>query len=605
MNLERALANAPDPVLARTAWERVCEQPAAREILERPIVAPVAIQVLGFSQSSADFLVKYPEEAGLFAAVTPRSRANLDLEVAGDVERFGPAAGLRRFRRRAMLRIAARDLAGASLDEVVHEITDVADACWSAAVVETPGAEHLAAIALGKWGGRELNYSSDVDLLFVHGRSTPADNEAAEAAAGSLVHLLSDPTADGMALRVDTALRPGGRAGALSRSLDATLAYYERGSATWERQAMIKARAAAGDRSLGHAFVTGVLPFVYPEHLEPAAIDDVRRTKVRLEEYIRQRGKELTEVKRGRGGIRDVEFAVQLLQIVHGRRNAALRSPNTLVGAAGARRRGLRRRRGCLRAGRGVPIPAPAGAPAADRPGPADPRPAGRPARAHDDRALSGPGGRRRAAVRVRPHDRARPIDPRAPVLPAAPGGVRRTGPAAAGRRSRRDAGAPGRTGLRAAGSQLRGARPSGGPVHQARQGARARPPRHDAGDRARRGPRCGADAAGARRGGGRGETGARRCPGRRPRGGAAPRVPRRRQQVRDRRIGLGPRADPGARRRRRARRRCAGRSGAGGRALRRARALARAKPAPRSPRWGSAWCARPSIRRRPRCRWR
>jgi glutamate-ammonia-ligase adenylyltransferase len=330
MNLDRAFANAPDPVLARTAWERVCEQPAAREILERPIVAPVAIQVLGFSQSSADFLVKYPDEAGLFAAVTPRSRANLDLEAAGDVERLGPAAGLRRFRRRAMLRIAARDLAGASLDEVVHEITDVADACWSAAVVETPGAEHLAAIALGKWGGRELNYSSDVDLLFVHGRSSPADNEAAEVAAGSLVHLLSHPTADGMALRVDTALRPGGRAGALSRSLDATLAYYERGSATWERQAMIKARAAAGDRSLGHAFVTGVLPFVYPEHLEPAAIDDVRRTKVRLEEYIRQRGKELTEVKRGRGGIRDVEFAVQLLQIVHGRRNAALRSPNTL-----------------------------------------------------------------------------------------------------------------------------------------------------------------------------------------------------------------------------------------------------------------------------------
>ena len=220
MNLDRALANAPDPALARIAWERVCERSEAREILERPIVAPVAIQVLGFSQASADFLVRYPEEAGLFATVTPRTRANLDLEVAGDVERLGPAAGLRRFRRRAMLRIATRDLAGASLDEVVHEITDVADACWAAAVTETPGAEHLAAIALGKWGGRELNYSSDVDLLFVHGRSTPADNEAAEAAAEALLHLLSDPTADGMALRVDTALRPGGRAGALSRSLD-------------------------------------------------------------------------------------------------------------------------------------------------------------------------------------------------------------------------------------------------------------------------------------------------------------------------------------------------------------------------------------------------
>jgi [glutamine synthetase] adenylyltransferase / [glutamine synthetase]-adenylyl-L-tyrosine phosphorylase len=331
MNVERALHDAPDPDLARTAWERVIAHPDSREILDRPMVAPVAIRVLGFSPAAADFLVKYPDESGVFAMVTPRSRANLDLEVAADVERFGSAAGLRRFRRRAMLRIAARDLAGAGLDEVVHEITDVADACWSAACAAVGSAEQLAVIALGKWGGRELNYSSDVDLLFVHERSVPDENEAAERIAGELLHLLSDATADGMALRVDAALRPGGRAGALARSLEATLAYYQRGSATWERQAMLKARAAAGDLELGHAFIAGVTPSVYPEHLEPAAIDDVRRTKVRLEEYIRQRGKELTEVKRGRGGIRDVEFAVQLLQIVHGRRNPALRSPNTLA----------------------------------------------------------------------------------------------------------------------------------------------------------------------------------------------------------------------------------------------------------------------------------
>ena len=331
MNLERALTAAPDPMLAHTAWERVCADGSARAILERPAVAPVAIQVLGLSSAAADFLVKYPEEAGLFATATSRSRANLDTEVAADVKAHGAASGLRRFRRRAMIRVAARDLGGAGLDEVVHEITDIADACWAAACAATPGAERLAVIALGKWGGRELNYSSDVDLLFVHDRSTPEDNESAEHAAGALLRLLSDQTADGVALRVDTALRPGGRAGALSRSLDATLAYYDGESATWERQAMIKARAAAGDQMLGYAFVTGVAPFVYPERLEPAAIDDVRRTKVRLEEYIRQRGKELIEVKRGRGGIRDVEFAVQLLQIVHGRRNPTLRSPNTLA----------------------------------------------------------------------------------------------------------------------------------------------------------------------------------------------------------------------------------------------------------------------------------
>jgi glutamate-ammonia-ligase adenylyltransferase len=145
-----------------------------------------------------------------------------------------------------------------------------------------------------------------------------------------MIRLLADPTAEGIALRVDLALRPGGRGGALSRSLEATLEYYERQSATWERQAMIKARPVAGDPWIGSAFVEGIAPFVYPSELAPRAIDDVRRTKVRLEEYIRRRGKELTEVKRGRGGIRDVEFAVQLLQIVHGRRDARLRDPNTL-----------------------------------------------------------------------------------------------------------------------------------------------------------------------------------------------------------------------------------------------------------------------------------
>ena len=331
MSVERALAEAPDPVLARTAWGRVIANREAREILDRPMVAPVAIKVLGFSPAAADFLVKYPDEAAVLAMVGPRARQHLDLEVASDIEAHGATAGLRRFRRRAMLRVAARDLEGAELDEVVREITDIADACFEAACLAVAGGVTLGVIALGKWGGRELNYSSDVDLLFVHERSEPNENEAAERIAGDLLQLLSEPTADGVALRVDATLRPGGRAGALVRSLEATLAYYQRGSATWERQAMIKARAAAGDLDLGQAFVTGVTPIVYPEHLEPAAIDDVRRTKVRLEEYMRQRGKELTELKRGRGGIRDVEFAVQLLQIVHGRRNPVLRSPNTLA----------------------------------------------------------------------------------------------------------------------------------------------------------------------------------------------------------------------------------------------------------------------------------
>ncbi len=321
------VAAAPDPALARVALERVGE---AGGVVADPAVALVATRLLGFSTAAADFFARHPEETLMLADVSWRGREALDAELALEVTRRGPRGGLRLFRRRALLRVAARDLAGAALQEVVGEISAVADACLERAIAEaaTPLAVRLSAIALGKLGGRELNYASDVDVLFAH--DPAGDHVEAERAAAQMIALLSEPTEEGIALRVDTTLRPGGRGGPLSLAVDAALEYYERRAATWERQAMIKARAAAGDPWLGTAFVDGVTPFVYPARLAPHAIDEVRRTKVRLEEYIRQRGKELTEVKRGRGGIRDVEFAVQLLQIVHGHRDPRLRDPNTL-----------------------------------------------------------------------------------------------------------------------------------------------------------------------------------------------------------------------------------------------------------------------------------
>jgi glutamate-ammonia-ligase adenylyltransferase len=318
-----ALADAPDPDLARRSLERIAHAGADVEPLPVEIV-----RLLGFSTAAADFLVQHPEEVPGLAEAEAGDRAALDHELARDVDAHGPEDGLRVFRRRSMLRVAARDLAGEPLEEIVAEISRVAEAILEAAFRRVAPDLRLAVIGLGKLGGAELNYASDVDVLFVHERG---HREEAVRACGTAIRLLSSPTSEGIALRVDPTLRPEGRDGALSRSLEATLEYYERRSATWERQAMIKAREVAGDPWLGASFVAGVAPFVYPAELHPGAIDDVRRTKVRLEEYVRRRGKELTEVKRGRGGIRDVEFAVQLLQIVHGRRDARLRSPNTLT----------------------------------------------------------------------------------------------------------------------------------------------------------------------------------------------------------------------------------------------------------------------------------
>ena len=329
-DLGRALAAAPDPHLARVALSRVDEHPAAREALEDPAVLEAAARVLGFSTAAADLLVAHPEETRTLADLHPPTPDELGVELAAGVARHGTEDGLRRFRRRALLRVAARDLAGAGVDEVTAEITAVAEACLEEACRKVAPGGGLTVIGLGKLGGAELNYSSDVDVVFLHALTGTEGQAAPERAAARLIRLLAEPTGEGVALRVDANLRPGGRSGSLSRSLDATVEHYLRFAATWERQALLKARPAAGDRDLGAAFLDRVAPVVYPSDMAAGTIEDVRATKVRIEEYVRAAGKEAVEVKRGRGGIRDVEFAVQLLQLVHGRRDERLREPNTL-----------------------------------------------------------------------------------------------------------------------------------------------------------------------------------------------------------------------------------------------------------------------------------
>src|SRR5262249_17150420 len=181
-------------------------------------------------------------------------------------------------------------------------------------------------MGMGKLGGRELNYASDVDILFVH----DGDTERAERVARALLQVMTAPSEDGLVFRTDADLRPEGRSGPLTRALDSYASYYEGWAQTWEFQALLKARPVAGDESLGARFMELTRPYVWPDVLPADALREIRAMKGRSEDVTQQRGLADRELKRGRGGIRDVEFAVQLLQLVHGRHDESLRSPSTL-----------------------------------------------------------------------------------------------------------------------------------------------------------------------------------------------------------------------------------------------------------------------------------
>jgi len=265
-----------------------------------------------------------------------------------------PATELRLAYRRRLLHLAARDLTGADpLDSVMAELADLATAALTAALAIAraglpPGAApcRLAVIAMGKGGGRELNYASDVDVIFVAGAAGPdgppeAHGSAAEAAAlrtatalaSGMIRICSQSTAEGALFPVDANLRPEGRNGPLVRTVASHRAYYERWAKTWEFQALLKARLVAGDAGLGASYLAAVGPMVWEAAQRPDFVSDVQAMRRRVLGSLpaAQAGREL---KLGPGGLRDIEFAVQLLQLVHGRTDESLRVPGTLAALA-------------------------------------------------------------------------------------------------------------------------------------------------------------------------------------------------------------------------------------------------------------------------------
>ncbi|HKQ29676.1 MAG TPA: bifunctional [glutamate--ammonia ligase]-adenylyl-L-tyrosine phosphorylase/[glutamate--ammonia-ligase] adenylyltransferase, partial [Burkholderiales bacterium] len=256
---------------------------------------------------------------------------------------------LRAFRRRETARIAFRDLGGlADLGEVIETMSALADAsiavsleCLHAWAVEQSGAPMdesasreagFVVLGMGKLGGRELNFSSDVDLIFAYsedgetrGARRVSNQEFFLALGQSLIDVLADVTADGFVFRVDMRLRPNGASGPLVLSFDATEQYYQTHGRDWERYALIKARVVGGDAVAGEELLTTLRPFVFRKYLDYGALDAIRDMKGLIERDIARKGMR-EHVKLGPGGIREIEFIGQALQLIRAGREPPLQS---------------------------------------------------------------------------------------------------------------------------------------------------------------------------------------------------------------------------------------------------------------------------------------
>jgi [glutamine synthetase] adenylyltransferase / [glutamine synthetase]-adenylyl-L-tyrosine phosphorylase len=363
------LAAAPDPDMALNNLERyaavVDRAVFFQTLATHPGAAHLLARLFGSSQFLADALRRRPNLlAWLLEPRTMRQwlpdelEADLSLALGAFTTREARMNALRRFKYRQLLRIASRDLLGdAEVAVTTEELAHLADVCLGeagrfcdAALNAQYGAPHgesgaptgLAVIGMGKLGGEELNYSSDIDLILVYGE----DGETAGGLGGrlsngeyftrlgkDLLAFLESATDEGAAFRVDLRLRPEGRVGSVALSLEGYRVYYAERAELWERQALLKARLSAGDEHVGARFLERARGVVYRPGVDPKIVDAVRDMKREIDRSLRERTRgdgERDNVKLGRGGIREIEFLVQALQLLYGGDDPWLRERNTL-----------------------------------------------------------------------------------------------------------------------------------------------------------------------------------------------------------------------------------------------------------------------------------
>src|SRR3989338_7257369 len=289
----------------------------------------------------------------------------LEMEAQNFSNISSAATALRLYKQREYLRIGARDILGlASMQETTLELSDLASACLETAYrfcLKQLKAEYgtplytdmdwvereseFVIIGMGKLGGRELNFSSDIDIIYIY--SSDKGETAGIARGGTIkgkvslhtfyvrlsemiTRLIGSVTEDGMVFRVDLNLRPEGKGGDLANSLRSAEIYYESWGQTWERAAIIKARPVAGSMELGEAFLKMVEPFVYRKYLDFTAIEEIRGMKEKIDLSLLRATPDAIDVKLGIGGIREIEFFIQTIHLINGGKDKAIREKNTL-----------------------------------------------------------------------------------------------------------------------------------------------------------------------------------------------------------------------------------------------------------------------------------
>jgi glutamate-ammonia-ligase adenylyltransferase len=345
------------------AFRRVSDELGAtpwylRLLRDESVVAERMAKLLSTSKFFTDLLLRTPESVSILAdesELIPRSKETLLNEMHSIAKRQDSAAAavtaIRGVRQRELIRLSAGVLTGntdvlqvgAGLSDLTDATVQVAlDAITSAHFWDREPSLKLACIGLGRWGGRELNFGSDADAMFVY--EALFDRAATDAVAivSQLQQLLAQPAID-PPLELDLDLRPEGKQGAIARSLDSYQKYYERWSLTWESQALLRARFVAGDSEVADKLLMQIDSMRYPSAgLSELELREIRRIKARVESERLPRGADpAMHVKLGPGGIADVEWSVQLLQLQHAGGMAELRSPTTTVALDFAVEKGL------------------------------------------------------------------------------------------------------------------------------------------------------------------------------------------------------------------------------------------------------------------------